>query len=78
MNNKFNRQHPVSGCCDGEKCRICGNQASHKVAEEIFPDDSTGFAQIQGHRIMARHPFTAYLCCTHFQQVFGLSSDCNF
>jgi hypothetical protein len=43
-----------------EHCRICGHLAAHKIAEE-----GAG----------ARHPYTAYLCCTCFGHVFGPTAE---
>jgi hypothetical protein len=43
-----------------EHCRICGHLAAHKIAEE-----GAG----------ARHPYTAYLCCTCFGHVFGTTAE---
>lgn len=41
-----------------EKCSLCGNKATHKVAED--------------NPILFRHPFTNYLCCPCFGKVMGL------
>lgn len=53
--------HPVMPECRGEKCRICGGQAHHKVGEEMSDGEPYPF----------RHNLTAYLCCWHFRQVMG-------
>jgi hypothetical protein len=46
----------------GEICTKCKNpKAPHKVYEEIFDDDPMPY----------RHPFTAYLCCSCFEQIMG-------
>lgn len=50
----------ISGYCQGEKC-FCGNDACHKVGEEIFDDDPSP----------NRHNLTSYVCCEHFQMIFG-------
>lgn len=47
--------HPSSG---GERCR-CGNDATHKVGEELPLGRPS------------RHNFTQYLCCTCFGGLFG-------
>lgn len=56
--------------CDSEyahgmQCTQCGHPASHKVGEEIFPDDPNP----------VRHEFTSYLCCYCFSSVMGLRGD---
>jgi hypothetical protein len=53
--------HFVSATCRGERCSVCGANATHKVGEEIPPDD----------RDRHRHNLTAYLCCEHFGLVLG-------
>jgi hypothetical protein len=53
--------HPVSATCEGEKCRICGQPATHKVGEEIPFDDP----------LPGRHNWTAYVCCEDFLVIFG-------
>lgn len=58
-NQKF-----ISGSCIGEVCSVCGKDATHKIGEEIFRDDPN----------QMRHNFTAYVCCEHFQLVFGSAS----
>jgi len=57
---KYEENHPISKFCEGEKCRICGKPATHKVGEKIFPDEE-----------LPRHPYTAYVCCEHFVMIFG-------
>ncbi|SRR6266581_1903095 len=42
---------------ESNQCVLCGKYAPHKIAEER--------ANYQGH------PYTNYLCCKHFEQVFG-------
>ena len=69
--------HVVSGSCQGEVCRVCSEFAAHKVAEEILHDDPGGYQEFQGLKMLSRHPYTAYLCCEHFQMVFGLSTNCK-
>lgn len=59
--------HFVSGCCDGEKCRVCKTAATHKVEETIFDDDPQ----------QIRHPLVAYLCCEHFSMVVGPAAPCS-
>ena len=58
--------HLVSASCQGERCRMCRAPATHKVGEEILPDD----------RHPLRHNLTAYVCCTHFRELFGNSAPC--
>jgi hypothetical protein len=53
--------HFVSAICDGEQCSVCGATATHKVGEEIPPDDPDRY----------RHNLTAHLCCEHFGQILG-------
>jgi hypothetical protein len=58
--------HFVSASCEGESCSICGKPATHKVGEEIMWDDPQ----------KCRHNFTAYVCCEHFQMIFGSAVPC--
>jgi hypothetical protein len=60
--------HWVSPSCDGERCRICMRQATHKVGEEIPADDPLG---------VGRHNLTAYVCCGCFAMVFGSAVLCD-
>jgi len=48
------------GCkgSDGESCRLCGDDATHRVASD---DDIS----------VVSHSWTAYLCCGCFQALFG-------
>ena len=57
MSNSF-----VSGCCKGELCTVCKKPASKKVEEVIFEDDPE----------QMRHPYTAYLCLAHFNQIMNI------
>jgi len=76
--------HFVSASCKGEYCSVCAravgyaiiqanddslpaiNHATHKVGEEI-PDDDP---------LPHRHNLTAYLCCSHFRNLFGTATGC--
>ena len=51
----------VSGCCKGEICSVCGNDATNKLEETIFHDDPNKM----------RHPLTAYVCREHFRMIVG-------
>ncbi len=55
----------VSMCCEGERCRVCGIPAEHKVEETIFDDDP----------VQARHPLTAYICHAHFVALMGPAAE---
>jgi hypothetical protein len=67
--------HFVSPTCKGERCR-CGNEATHKVGEEIPPDEpNTNGPAWNG--IPDRHNFTAYVCCACFAQLFGRAVFCG-
>jgi len=77
--------HFVSITIMGEQCSGCiwvrdhlepqwkPNLATHKVEEFISSDDpdripsDSAFSPAR----YKRHPLTAYLCCEHFQMVFG-------
>lgn len=50
-----------SGCCEGEKCSMCGDDAAAKVSEEIFSDDPNP----------VRHPLTAYVCRSCLALIMG-------
>ena len=54
-------EHPVYAECFGEPCK-CGDVSSHKV-QEWYPETA-----------VARHPFTTYLCCLCFAELFGPSA----
>lgn len=60
--------HFVSKSCGGEKCRICGEDATHKVGEVMLWDDPT-----RGQR----HEFTAYVCCDCFLMIMGPAVPCK-
>jgi len=59
-------QHFVSKACRGERCRICGSEATHKVGEEMLFDDPQFF----------NHNVTAYVCCECFKKIFGETYRC--
>ena len=63
--------HEVPAYCGGEICGMClraeeseASPATHKVGEESQPDDEI------------RHNWTQYVCCKHFQLIFGLGAEC--
>jgi len=58
--------HFVSMYCDGRKCGICLEAATHKVAEEVFDDDPD----------KNRHPLTSYVCCKCFRKIMGQAATC--
>jgi hypothetical protein len=58
--------HFVSASCGGEKCRVCGKPATHKLGEEILHDDPNP----------SRHNLTAYVCCEHFTMIVGPAAGC--
>ena len=66
MSTKTN--HFVSTSCEGELCRMCGKDATHKVGEEIAWDDTEG---------SMRHNYTAYVCCGCFKSIFGPAVICD-
>lgn len=51
----------VSGTCKGEKCSVCGENATNKLGEEIPYDDPNP----------NRHNLTAYVCREHFRMIVG-------
>lgn len=58
----------ISGCCIGEKCKICGKDATNKLSEVIFYDDPNPI----------RHELTVYVCKDHFKVIMygcGLLSN---
>lgn len=54
MSEKF-----ISASCRGERCSICGKDATKKVEETLFDDDPNPI----------RHPVVAYVCEEHFNYV---------
>lgn len=59
--------HWVSASCRGERCSVCGKEATHKVGEEIMSDDPMAH--------VPRHNMTAYICCDHFSAI--MRSECR-
>lgn len=57
--------HFVSASCRGERCHVCGSNATHKIGEEIAHDDPNPY----------RHNLTSYLCCIHFSVVIRANCD---
>lgn len=51
----------ISVCCEGEKCSVCGEPATNKLEESIFPDDPHP----------NKHPLTTYVCKEHFRMLVG-------
>ena len=51
----------VSSTCKGEKCSVCGKNATNKLGEEIPYDDPNP----------NRHNLTAYVCREHFRMIVG-------
>jgi hypothetical protein len=47
------------------EARDSGIPATHKVGEEIMPDDP----------FYIRHNLTQYVCCEHFQKIMGITCD---
>lgn len=55
-----------SASCRGERCTVCGVDATHKLGEEIMHDDP----------FPHRHNLTAYVCCEHFRMILGPATRC--
>ena len=66
--------HFVSMYCNGEKCKICKADATHKLEETIFDDEPN--PQINGFS-MRRHHFTVYVCCNCFRIIMGKGVLCD-
>ncbi len=58
--------HFISASCRGERCSMCGMQATHKIGEEIPHDDPNPI----------RHNLTTYVCCDDFREIFGQAVSC--
>jgi len=56
----------VSLACRGERCSVCGVDATHKLGEEIMYDDP----------FPKRHNLTAYVCCEHYMMILGPATRC--
>jgi hypothetical protein len=56
---------PTRGSYKGERCRICGGPAEHRIEETICPDNAIPICR----------PLAAYLCHSHFREVMGLSTE---
>lgn len=61
--------HFVSKSCIGEVCRICGEDATHKVGEEIMQDVVAAGQML--------HNLTAYVCCDCFLMIMGPAATCE-
>jgi hypothetical protein len=55
-------RHFISASCQGERCSICGEPATHKVGEELAYDDPD---------FGVGDDLTAYVCCIHFVMILG-------
>ena len=60
-------KHFVAATTGGERCVVCDRPATHKIGEEIAPNDPS----------RARHNFTAYVCCARFLALFGDATFCE-
>ena len=49
--------HQIAMATVGEICRMCGQDASHKVCEDMTGDGG--------------HGLSAYVCCKCFGRIFG-------
>lgn len=77
--------HFISATCNGHTCR-CGKPATHKVGEEIPPDEPcmtcgqadnplcSDFYHIASGP--SRHNLTSYVCCFHFTLLLGAMTRC--
>ncbi len=69
-------KHFVSCSCGGERC-YCGNDATHKVGEEIPHDEKDSYPEpLKGLSI--RHNFTQYVCCQCFTNIMGNAVFCDY
>jgi hypothetical protein len=78
--------HFVSKSCEGETCRMCGRQATHKVAEDLpydypgnHPDplvNAREMAVLRRLPDLLRFELTAYVCCEHFWRILGPAVEC--
>ena len=58
-----------SECAEGERC-YCGSPAWTKVEEVIFFDDPSW--DDMTNTCFGMHPFMAYICRVHFNQIMGI------
>lgn len=63
-------KHNQALCCRGEKCH-CGNDAYHKVGEEMIDGDPTLLSSVAGLPTIGRHTLTTYVCCECFRKIMG-------
>jgi hypothetical protein len=68
--------HFISATTEGETCTMCGLPATHKLGEQIPPDDPSLENTIT-FPMSARHNLTAYVCCFHFTAVLGPATGCR-
>ncbi|MFA5020952.1 MAG: hypothetical protein WC517_02750 [Patescibacteria group bacterium] len=50
----------------GMECALCSKLATHKISEEISPNDP----------FSNRHPWSSWVCCEHFRRIFGRAVFC--
>jgi hypothetical protein len=62
---EFETKLPTRGSYEGERCRICGAPAEHRIEETIRPDDP----------IPSRRPLAAYFCHRHYREVMGPGTE---
>ena len=66
--------HFISATAGGP-CSMCGERATHKVGEEIPPDDPSNRV-VLGSISHQRHNLTAYVCCRCFTRILGPATGC--
>lgn len=76
LSEMINKHSPESDSCIGEQCRMCSNDATHKIGEELNTH-ITYSNLMELMKAEVRHNFTAYVCCFHFNEIFGVRSYCE-
>lgn len=60
--------HYIGRAMIGRKCSLCSEPASHKISEDIPPDDPA---------IYCRPCHISFVCCEHFKKIMGPSVSCQ-
>lgn len=62
--------HKVLPNCNGEKCSMCGVDATHKVYQD--EEEAVSEMELDGvSYVVPHHPLTAYVCCVCFRKIMG-------
>ncbi len=68
--------HFVSSMCKEAFCAVCKKDATHKISEELGPDDPSRVTYSLGYAVggAGRCPDFAYVCCDHYRMLMGAAA----